>query len=62
MNELEDLRVEIDHRFQEWEEQLTREGLQKGEAHLLLRQLRKRFGELPDAVTARVNSAPALLT
>jgi len=34
-----------------------RQGLQEGEVTLLLRQLRKRFGELPDWVRTRLNEA-----
>ncbi len=34
------------------------QGLQEGEARLLLRQLQKRFGEVPDWVRARLNDAP----
>ena len=34
------------------------QGLQEGEARLLLRQLQKRFGEVPDWVRSRLNDAP----
>jgi hypothetical protein len=44
-----------------WEEELRQEGReqgrQQGEASLLLRQLQKRFGELPDSVGMRVNGS-----
>jgi hypothetical protein len=56
--ELQDIRAEIAERYRVWGEQIKREGAAQGEAHLLLRQLRRRFGELPEAVTARVKSAP----
>lgn len=36
-----------------------REGRREGEARLLLRQLQKRFGVLPEWVTARVHEAPS---
>ena len=46
----------------EWGEEMRREadqkGRQQGEANMLMRQLRKRFGELPDFVDARVRGAP----
>jgi hypothetical protein len=67
LDELQEIRAEVAERFHAWGEQLKREGhekgltrgYQEGEAHLLLRQLRKRFGDLPASVTARVTSAPA---
>jgi hypothetical protein len=43
----------LSERFDEWEAQFRREG----EATLLTRQLRKRFGELPDSVCARLRGA-----
>lgn len=51
----------------EWGEEMRREadqkgrqaGRQEGEASLLIRQLRKRFGELPDFVGARLREAPS---
>jgi hypothetical protein len=55
MDELEEVYVEVVNRFDAWEAEIK----QKTEAHLLLRLLRKRFGELPELVTARVNGAPA---
>jgi hypothetical protein len=58
MDELQEIRAEIAERYRVWGEQIKREGAAQGEAHLLLRQLRRRFGELPEAVTARVKSAP----
>jgi hypothetical protein len=36
-----------------------REGIQLGRREMLLEQLRTRFGELPEAATARVNAADA---
>jgi hypothetical protein len=61
MDDLQEIRAEIAERFHEWSEQLKREALTQGEAHLLLHLLRKRFGDLPESVTSRVNSAPAAL-
>ena len=54
-------------RIQEWGEEFKREGLREGmrqgvragEANLLLRQLRRRFGELPDWVQPRLQQAPS---
>jgi hypothetical protein len=40
-----------------WEEEFRQAGRLEGESKLLVRQLRKRFGELPDAVHARLRSA-----
>jgi flagellar biosynthesis/type III secretory pathway protein FliH len=59
----------IEARMQEWEERWVREGLEQGrsegreeglregEARMLQRQLRRRFGELPSWVTARLRDA-----
>ncbi len=48
-------------RARQWEQGWLREGLQKGrregEAGLLLRQLERRFGVLPDWVRGRVGAA-----
>ncbi len=52
-------------RMQQWEKDFELRGLEKGrlqgrqegEMHLLLRQLRKRFGELPHAVRLHVEQA-----
>ncbi|MBM0107118.1 DUF4351 domain-containing protein [Steroidobacter sp. S1-65] len=46
-------------RIQEWGEEFKREGLREGEAQLLLRQLRRRFGELPVWVQSRLQQAPS---
>ncbi len=50
-------------RIQEWGEEFKREGLREGvrdgEAHLLLRLLRRRFGELPAWVPPRLQQAPS---
>jgi hypothetical protein len=46
----EEIEREIRKSMPEWRRQ--------GAARFLLRQLRKRFGELPEAVTARVSGAP----
>jgi hypothetical protein len=38
-------------------QQGRREGLQQGEAAVVLRQLRRKFGELPDGVRERIETA-----
>jgi hypothetical protein len=47
----------LSERFDEWEAQFRREGRKDGEATLLTLLLRKRFGELPEPVRARVSAA-----
>jgi hypothetical protein len=44
-------------RMEEWVRQQRREGEQRGEAALLLRQLERRFGVLPDWARDRVTAA-----
>jgi hypothetical protein len=39
-------------------EEGLQKGLQEGEARLLIRQLQKRFGALPESVHVRVSQAP----
>jgi hypothetical protein len=40
-----------------WEEELREEGRQQGEVRVLLRQLRERFGELPDSVGTHLKNS-----
>jgi hypothetical protein len=47
----------FEERLQDWAEGYKREGLQQGEALLLCRLLRKRFGELPGWVWPRLQQA-----
>ena len=51
----------LSERFDEWEAQFLRQGreagLKDGEATMLTLLLRKRFGELPESVRARVSTA-----
>jgi len=51
----------LSERFDEWEAQFLRQGreagLKDGEATMLTLLLRKRFGELPESVRARVSAA-----
>jgi hypothetical protein len=52
----------LSENFDRWEMELRQEGRQEGrregEAALLMRQLQKRFGELPDSVLTRLRGAP----
>lgn len=73
LDDLQEVRTMLADRIEEWGEEFKREGLRKGleegrqrgleegrqegEAALLLRQLRKRFGELPEDVPSRVQEA-----
>jgi hypothetical protein len=65
VNTLWERRTMLSENFDRWEAEFRQagrqegrqEGLQEGEATLLLRQLQKRFGELPDSVRARLRSA-----
>ncbi len=61
LSDLWEKQTMLSERFDEWEAQFLREGRQQGiregEASLLTRQLRKRFGELPESVRARVREA-----
>lgn len=40
-------------------ERFIRQGMQQGEAQLLIRQLTRKFGELPEVVRQRIESADA---
>jgi uncharacterized protein DUF4351 len=42
-----------------FQQRILAEGRRQGEAEVLLRQLRSRFGVLPEDVTARLNTADA---
>ena len=42
-----------------FQQRIRAEGRRQGEAEVLLRQLRSRFGALPEDVTARLNAADA---
>jgi hypothetical protein len=54
--------AEIHQQVEEAREQLRDEGERRGERRVLLKQLRSRFGELPQAIVARVEAAePAAL-
>ena len=56
-NELWETEAMLADRVPIWEEELREEGRQQGEAKMLMRQLRKRFGELPESVGARLRGA-----
>jgi predicted transposase YdaD len=65
VEDLEEVRAMLAERFEEWAEDLKQkwllegrqEGRQEGEARLLERQIRKRFGELPAWAAARLEQA-----
>ncbi|MBM0107116.1 Rpn family recombination-promoting nuclease/putative transposase [Steroidobacter sp. S1-65] len=59
IDDLQEMRTMLADRIQEWGEEFKREGLREGEAQLLLRQLRRRFGELPVWVQPRLQQAPS---
>jgi hypothetical protein len=52
----------LSENFDRWEEEFRQEGRQEGrqqgEVSMLMRQLHKRFGELPEALRARLHNAP----
>lgn len=60
-NEEADVSAEIQAWFEDYQRKLrdegVKEGRKEGERNLLLRQLRARFGELPDAALARIEAA-----
>lgn len=58
-NELWEIETMLADRVPIWEEELREEGRQQGEAKLLQRMLRRRFGELPESVGQRLSSAPS---
>jgi hypothetical protein len=57
VDDLQEMRVMLADRIQEWGEEAKRKGLQEGEARLLLRLLESRFGDLPQWVRDRVQQA-----
>jgi predicted transposase/invertase (TIGR01784 family) len=60
-NELWEKQTMLSERFDVWEEELRQagrqEGRQEGESMLLLRLLKKRFGDVPDTVLGRLHAA-----
>jgi len=61
MNTLEELDMMISEKpgiwAQQWKQEGKQEGILKGQADLLLRQIERRFGAVPDAVTQRIHGA-----
>jgi hypothetical protein len=56
-NEEDDVSAEIRAWFEDYQQKLRKEERKEGERTLLLRLLRARFGELPEAAIARVEAA-----
>jgi len=61
LDDLQELRVMLSQRMEQWAEEFIAQGEQKGllegEARLLGRQLTRRFGELPAWVKPRLKEA-----
>jgi hypothetical protein len=55
--DLQEVCMLLDERMDQWEQDFKRQGHRDGEAALLLRQLGKRFGELPTWVAQRMREA-----
>lgn len=62
IDDLKELNMTLAQRFDEWKEQYTKEGVQRGiqqgEARLLEKMLARRFGPLPPDVVSRIAAAP----
>ncbi|EWY38955.1 hypothetical protein N825_10315 [Skermanella stibiiresistens SB22] len=58
-NDLTEVQNMLATRFKEWETQLRAEGLTKGRAEMLSRQLERRFGRLPAEADSMIASATA---
>lgn len=62
VDDLQEIRVMLSDRLEQWAEAYKAEGMQQGEQHramlTLQRQLTRRFGQIPPEVTARIAAAP----
>ena len=47
----------LETRVKEWSRLLRAEGRQSGEAQMLLRQLSRRFGDVPESIRDRITAA-----
>jgi hypothetical protein len=56
-NDLLEADTMLAERIETWFEEATRKGMHKGESRLLAKQLERRFGPLPQAVTERLAAA-----
>ncbi len=52
-----ELQGEIMTIAQQWEAEGIQKGIQKGEAAMLMRQIRHRFGEVPKPITQQISKA-----
>lgn len=57
VQDLKGLKMTLAERFDEWAQQHRQEGIEKGEALLLQRQLVRRFGDLPSDILSRIAAA-----
>lgn len=62
VDDLQEIRVMLSERLEQWAEAYKAEGMQQGEQRramlTLQRQLTRRFGQIPPEVTARIAAAP----
>ena len=47
----------LEERIKEWEKELIEKGIEQGEAEMLLRQLERKFGEIPPECRQRIDDA-----
>ncbi|MBF0417657.1 MAG: hypothetical protein HQL86_05340 [Magnetococcales bacterium] len=57
MDDLEEVRTMLAETAEGWTREWKREGRKEGEAAMLLKQMRRKFGQTPDWVTEKVMSA-----
>ena len=57
VRDLKELKMTLAERFDTWAHQYRQEGIEKGEALLLQRQLTRRFGTLPSGIVGKIAAA-----